>query len=119
MAVTAPTTAAARARESRRPDRLFHYPLAAVLAEDEGIDLPDRGEGEMSQSADDASVAIRTRLLDDTLGWVLSEQHIDQVVIVAAGMGHQDVPAGLAARYDGVRAGPALTCSRSSRHGWR
>ncbi len=77
IALTAQTTAAARARESRRADRLFDDPLAAILAGEEGADASDSVAGGAARSAEDASVAIRTRFLDDTIGRVTDEQHID------------------------------------------
>ena len=82
VAYTANWVAAARARESARPDALFHDPLAKALAGDEGqrwIDTDDDG------SVGDY-VALRTRFFDDELLRSTRAMGIRQIVILAAGM---------------------------------
>ncbi len=82
VAQTARWTAAARARESARPDRLFEDPLAEALAGAEGMALL---EAEPPESRDNPFLAIRTRVFDD---WLLESagSGIRQVVLLAAGM---------------------------------
>ena len=82
IARTALLTAADRARESRRPDRLFDDPLAEVLAGEQGGAFLDAVPREASTNR---VMAIRTRFFDDWLGDV-TRQGIRQVVLVAAGM---------------------------------
>ncbi|MGI5340904.1 SAM-dependent methyltransferase [Streptomyces sp. CA-181903] len=60
VADTARMTAALRARESERPDRLFDDPLAAVLAGDTGRRLAD-------QAGMVEAIPIRTRYFDDLI----------------------------------------------------
>ncbi|MGK5642596.1 class I SAM-dependent methyltransferase [Streptomyces sp. URMC 126] len=60
VATTARMTAALRAREAARPDRLFDDPFAAVLAGDAGRELADRA------GVVDA-IPVRTRYFDDLL----------------------------------------------------
>ncbi|MFI0741030.1 SAM-dependent methyltransferase [Streptomyces sp. NPDC021100] len=60
VANTARMTAALRARESERPDRLFDDPFAAVLAGDTGRRLADRA-GVVE------AIPVRTRYFDDHL----------------------------------------------------
>ncbi|WP_043262912.1 SAM-dependent methyltransferase [Streptomyces sp. CT34] len=80
VARTARLTAALRARESERPDRLFTDPLAAVLAGDIGRELADR-------LGDAPAIAIRTRFFDDLLTEMTGgEDGPRQLVILAAGM---------------------------------
>jgi methyltransferase (TIGR00027 family) len=78
IAKTASWTAAIRALESDRPDRLFSDPFARALAGTEGLQMLDAANVGIY-------VAIRTRFFDD---FVLSVNRtgIRQVVIVAAGM---------------------------------
>jgi methyltransferase (TIGR00027 family) len=86
---TARWTAALRARESRRPDRLFEDPFAEALAGPEGFaqmermdavsNLPGAKEG-------NPYLAIRTRFLDDFLSQAAHERGIRQIVLVAAGL---------------------------------
>lgn len=82
IARTALLTAADRARERRRPDRLLDDALAHVLAGQEGAALLDAAPGEATTSR---VMAIRTRFFDDWLGDVVG-QGVRQVVLVAAGM---------------------------------
>lgn len=85
VASTARWTAAERAHESARPDRLFNDPLAGALAGEEGRELA----GSMSddQAGDVPWFAIRTRFYDDILiGSGSVRTATAQVVLVAAGM---------------------------------
>ena len=81
LGVTSQWTAAARARESQRSDRLFFDPYASALAGPDGARLLDHMEQAGSHGW---YLAIRTRFFDD---FVLdSAQLVRQVVILAAGM---------------------------------
>lgn len=77
-------TAAARALESKRPDRLFDDPLAAALAGDEGarwmeeLRLPNT-------PVENWTIGPRTRFWDDFVVAAV-EEGILQVVMVASGM---------------------------------
>ncbi|MGI5125612.1 class I SAM-dependent methyltransferase [Pseudonocardia sp. CA-107938] len=87
VATTSRVTAAMRAVESDRPDRLFSDPFAATLAGDAGRELAARmGAGD--------TIAVRTHFIDDG---VLSAS-APQLVLVAAGMDTRawrlDLPAG-------------------------
>ncbi|MFI6688533.1 class I SAM-dependent methyltransferase [Streptomyces sp. NPDC050485] len=79
VAATARLTAALRARESARPDRLFDDPLAARLAGDPGRALLDR-IGEVP------TIPVRTRFYDDAITRLTADDGIRQIVLVAAGM---------------------------------
>jgi methyltransferase (TIGR00027 family) len=81
VAATARWVAAARARESERPDALFVDAWARLLAGDEGFALLDRME---AAGAATPYLPLRTRLLDDFL--LGAAQPGTEVVIVAAGM---------------------------------
>ena len=81
-----PARAAARARESERPDRLFHDPLAAALAGPEGFTwLQDMKSAAWSDGPELYPV-IRTRFFDDFLLDVCRRPGVRQVVLVAAGL---------------------------------
>ncbi len=84
VAGTARWTAAERARESARPDRLFDDPLAAVLAGEPGQALAEemRGDG----TFDNPALAIRTRFFDDAITDAVTAHGVRQVVLLAAGM---------------------------------
>jgi len=84
VAGTARWTAAERARESARPDRLFDDPLAMVLAGQAGQALAEamRGDG----TFDNPALAIRTRFFDDVITDAVTARGMRQVVLVAAGM---------------------------------
>jgi methyltransferase (TIGR00027 family) len=82
VARTARWTAASRARESARVDRLFDDPLAHGLAGDEGYALLD---AEPAQTAGNPLLPIRTRFFDDWLERVAAHG-VRQLVIVAGGM---------------------------------
>jgi len=83
VANTARWTAAIRAYETERPDRLFDDPLARTLAGEEGLHLL----GPAGPKLDDvgAYVAIRTKFFDDFLIQA-SREGLRQVVMLAAGM---------------------------------
>ncbi len=82
---TARWTAAARARESRRPDRLFDDPLAALLAGDEGAELLRHFH--TSRAADEGNpfLSIRTRWFDDFIAATVTDERC-QVVGLGAGL---------------------------------
>src|SRR5438132_13080729 len=70
---TARWTAAVRARENRRPDRIFEDPWAEVLAGDAIAD-------------ESPNAVIRTRFFDEFLARATAGQGIRQIVLVASGM---------------------------------
>ena len=80
LAATACWTAAVRARESRREDRLFHDPWAEALAGEQGASW-------IVQRPEDSTItmALRTRYFDDFLEKISSLDEIRQVVLLAAG----------------------------------
>ncbi|KAA2261092.1 SAM-dependent methyltransferase [Solihabitans fulvus] len=82
VSYTAQWTAAARALESERQDRLFDDPYARTLAGTEGFSLLDRyvGAGTLT------FLAIRTNYIDGKALRLAHERAIRQVVFVAAGM---------------------------------
>ncbi|GAA3193604.1 MULTISPECIES: class I SAM-dependent methyltransferase [Streptomyces] len=90
---TALLTAALRAAETRRPDRLYEDPYAAGLAGDDGPDLlaeiraatfpPDRPRS--LPSTPDYN-AIRTRFFDDLLQDAARAPETTQIVLAPAGM---------------------------------
>ncbi|MBB5890044.1 SAM-dependent methyltransferase [Kutzneria kofuensis] len=75
VALTGRLTAALRARESQRPDRLFVDPFASRLAGDVGDRL-------LEEFGDNSTISVRTKYLDDKL----VRLRPSQLVIVAAGM---------------------------------
>lgn len=79
LAATANWVAAARARESGRPDRLFDDPLAGVLAGDVGFSWLAKHP----QIVD--GISVRTRFFDDFL-LDATASGIRQVVILASGL---------------------------------
>ncbi|KLL10667.1 hypothetical protein BL254_13075 [Protofrankia sp. BMG5.30] len=90
---TALLTAALRARETGRADRLFADPYAAALAGELGPDLlaevlaatfPPSGKRTVPITPDYNS--IRTRLFDDLLQRAVTTEPISQVVLAPAGM---------------------------------
>ena len=98
VAKTALLTAALRARESTRVDRLYNDPYAAPLAGEAGSALFNE-VAKMTQANRDTVAAdgrrlpstfdynaIRTRFIDDWLGTTLAKGGFGQVVIAAAGM---------------------------------
>ncbi|MER5704065.1 SAM-dependent methyltransferase [Micromonospora sp. NPDC002296] len=82
ISYTAQWTAAARARETERPDGIVRDGYARQLAEPRGFELLDRYQG--AGVAD--FVAVRTRYIDDALVRLLAETGIRQVVMLANGM---------------------------------
>jgi methyltransferase (TIGR00027 family) len=91
ISLTARLTAAARARESLRPDRLFDDPLAAALAGSEGVALMARLEMaarpvDSTEPLENPYIAMRTRFFDDFLATAVAESHARQIVLVAAGL---------------------------------
>ena len=86
VAATARWTAAHRARESERPDRLFHDPLAGLLAGEAGMAM--LGQAEQNAPHHElmaAYLAVRTRYLDEALLRAAGEGVL-QIVMLAAGM---------------------------------
>lgn len=85
VADTARWTAAERARESARPDRLFDDPLAEALAGEQGRALSERMRRD--GMFDTPGFAVRTRFFDDVLTHSVSTRGAaSQAVLVAAGM---------------------------------
>ncbi len=81
LEATARWTAAVRAAETGRDDRLFNDPWAAALAGAEGASwLATRPPGST------LPIAIRTRYFDDWLRDVAIDDGIRQVVLLAAGL---------------------------------
>jgi methyltransferase (TIGR00027 family) len=86
LALTAKLTAAGRAVESRRADRLFEDPLAVALAGDEGFALMEQWRlPGMSQEQATITIGPRTRFYDELVVEAVGDG-IGQVVLVAAGM---------------------------------
>lgn len=79
---TAQWTAAARALETERDDRLFADPYARTVADTIGFELLDRYAG----AGTVPFLAIRTTYLDRAIGRAVEDQSIRQVVFLAAGM---------------------------------
>jgi len=81
LGVTARHTAAARAQESQRPNRLFNDRWAEQLAGREGKEWVEH------QSIDSGiSIIVRTRFFDDFLKRVTESSSLRQVVLLAAGL---------------------------------
>jgi methyltransferase (TIGR00027 family) len=81
VATTARLTAAMRAHESARPDRLFVDPYAEPLAGEQGMAMlahPDVAEA-------GSAITIRTPWIDERITAAV-RAGVDQVVLVAAGM---------------------------------
>jgi methyltransferase (TIGR00027 family) len=85
VAKTALWTAASRARESRRTDRLFDDPLAALLAGDEGPDLLSHFHTRHAAEDGNPFLPIRTRWFDDFLT-APDGPEVHQVVGLGAGL---------------------------------
>lgn len=90
VATTARWTAAHRARETQRPDRLFDDPLAELLAGQDGMAMLARAEDHPHHALMAAYLAIRTRFLDEAV-LRAGEEGIVQVVMPAAGMDARSV----------------------------
>jgi len=81
LSATARWTAAVRAKESEREDRLYSDPWAAALAGREGLEwIEKRTPDSLS------SMILRTRFFDDFLRRVSEEHGMRQVVLPAAGL---------------------------------
>ncbi|WP_084511046.1 SAM-dependent methyltransferase [Nocardia lijiangensis] len=80
VATTSRLTAAIRAAESTRPDRLFTDPFAAQLAGEPGRALLDQ-----LQMHGSPIIPVRTRYLDDMIDEVVG-RGVRQIVLLAAGM---------------------------------
>jgi methyltransferase (TIGR00027 family) len=78
-------TAAARAREGARDDRLFEDPWAATLAGEEGFAFLDAQDATFPGGRSPQSFVVRHRFFDD---YLLSQASagLRQVVLVAAGL---------------------------------
>lgn len=86
IAPTSQWTAAARARESAREDRLFDDPLAAALAGPEGFTWLERMEAAAHSESPGLYPVIRTRFFDDFLLDACGRLGVRQVVLPAAGL---------------------------------
>lgn len=84
LAATAKMTAAARALESERPERLFADPLAAALAGEEGFRLM-REWRLPGMPVENPTLAARTRFYDDSLLAAVA-RGARQIVLLGAGM---------------------------------
>jgi methyltransferase (TIGR00027 family) len=81
LASTARWTAAVRARESARQDRLLNDPWAASLAGKEGEEwIEHRSEDSV------VPIVLRTRFFDDFLQRITLHNALQQVVLMAAGL---------------------------------
>lgn len=79
---TAQWTAAARAHESEREDRLFEDPWARSLAGTEGLRLEERFS---AIAGGNPYLPIRTRVYDDLLNGLIADG-ADQIVFLGAGL---------------------------------
>jgi len=86
MVQTSRWTAAARARESERPYRLFDDPLASALAGPEGFAWLNRMEPVPGFGGPALYVVIHMRFFDDFLLYACRGAGVKQVVLLAAGM---------------------------------
>jgi methyltransferase (TIGR00027 family) len=84
LVATGRLTAAGRAVESRRADRLFEDPLAAALAGEEGFRLMERWRLP-GMPEENPTIAPRTRFYDDLVIDAVADG-VGQVVLLAAGM---------------------------------
>lgn len=82
---TSRLTAAARARETERPDRLFRDEFAAALAGPEGFAFLER-HWMVFGGTPRPNFAVRTRFFDDFLLAAVRVREIRQVVLLAAGL---------------------------------
>jgi methyltransferase (TIGR00027 family) len=89
VGATSRATAAARARESQRTDRLFLDLSAAALAGAEGFAALDRHNAARAvggEIVENPTFAIRTRFFDDLLLAEAGHGSVRQIVIIAAGL---------------------------------
>jgi len=84
LAVTAKLTAAGRAVESRRADRLFEDPLADALAGEEGFGLMERWRLP-GRPVENPTIGPRTVYYDEVIATGI-DAGMGQVVLLAAGM---------------------------------
>ena len=84
LGITGKLTAAGRAVESRRADRLFEDPLAEALAGEEGFLLMEQW-GLPGMPVENPTIAPRTRFWDDLVIEAVADG-LGQVVLLAAGM---------------------------------
>ena len=84
LGITGKLTAAGRAVESRRADRLFEDPLAEALAGEEGFRLMEQWRLP-GMPEENPTIAPRTRFYDDLVIEAVAEG-LGQVVLLAAGM---------------------------------
>jgi methyltransferase (TIGR00027 family) len=84
LAATGRLTAAGRAVESRRADRLFEDPLAAALAGESGFRLMERWRLP-GMPRENPTIGPRTRFYDDLVSDAVADG-VTQIVLVAAGM---------------------------------
>jgi methyltransferase (TIGR00027 family) len=82
---TARMTAAARARETERPDRLFSDPFASALAGPEGLAFLERHDATFG-GGPQQNFAVRTRFYDERLLEATRDSPVRQVVLPAAGL---------------------------------
>ena len=82
---TALWTAAARARESARSDRLFNDPFAALLAGPTGFELLERFHTSYSPAGGNPFLPVRTRWFDDYLARCMSFG-VRQVIALGVGL---------------------------------
>ena len=128
IAPTSRWMAAARARESERPDRLFSDPLAAALAGPEGFAWLEHMEATARSEGPGRYPVIRTRFFDDYLLDSCRTSGVRQVVLAAAGLDtrafrldwpsrtrlyEMDLPEVLTTKEDVIgKAGATPTCER-------
>src|SRR5215210_2800462 len=86
VAQTSRWMAAARARESEHPYRLFDDPLAAALAGPEGFAWLERMEPVPGFGGPALYVVVRTRFFADFLHYACWGAEVRQGVLMAAGM---------------------------------
>src|SRR3712207_6704512 len=129
VGMTSRWVAAARARESQRPDRLFDDPLAVALAGPEGFAWLDDMERAQPWGQPALYAVVRTRFFDEFLLRASWGAGARQVVLLAAGMDARafrlgwppgtrlyelDRPEVINAK-DAVAPGPGLTLPASGR----
>jgi hypothetical protein len=107
MVQTSRWTAAARARESERPYRLFDDPLASALAGPEGFAWLNRMEPVPGFGGPALYVVIHMRFFDDFLLYACRGAGVRQVVLLAAGMDARAFRPNWPPRHPTLRAGPA------------
>jgi methyltransferase (TIGR00027 family) len=82
VSTTAQWTAAARALESERPDRIFEDPWARTVAADTGFPLLERYAG----AGTAPFVVVRTKFIDEAIADGVGTRGLRQVAMIAAGM---------------------------------